>query len=653
MGQEQRGKQTDRGTGIADMNEQMSIRLDKLNALKAAGEDPFEVVTYDRTHDTATIVNNFDELEGKTVRIAGRLLSKRGMGKVSFCDIYDRSGKIQIFTKIDLLGEADYKKWQSLDIGDLVGVEGTVMRSERGEITVRNTGFVLLAKALRPLPEKFHGLKDTDTRYRQRYVDLIVNRDVKETFEQRSLMIKTIRRFLDDRDFLEVETPILNVIPGGATARPFVTHHNALDIDLYMRIAPELYLKRLIVGGMERVYEIGRNFRNEGLSVRHNPEFTMLELYQAYTDYKGMMEITEQIISACAIALHGSNQVTWRGRAIDLTPPFNRLSMAEAVKEYGGIDFDTLPDTEAARQLAVERGIEYRPEWKKGDFLSAFFEAYVEEKLIQPTFIYDYPVEISPLTKRKPGCPDITERFELFINGNEFANAYSELNDPVDQRQRFADQLSRREAGDDEANRLDEDYCVALEYGLPPTGGMGIGLDRLCMLLTDSDSIRDVLLFPTMKPLGAEGQPADSSELPSTEHGVGLTGTQKTIDFSKVKVEPLFKDMVDFETFSKSDFRAVKVVGCEEVPKSKKLLKFVLDDGTGQERVILSGIKQYYAPEELVGRTLLAICNLPPRKMMGIDSEGMLMSAIHDEEGEEKLNLIMLDQRIPAGAKLY
>lgn len=637
------------GLTTSEMNEQMQVRLQKLEALQAASNDPFEQLTFDWTHHAQTIVDNFDALEGQRVKVAGRIQSKRGMGKVSFVDLYDRSGKIQVFTKIDVLGEADYKAWQNLDLGDIVGVTGEVMRSQRGEITLRSTGYVLLAKALRPLPEKFHGLKDTDTRYRQRYLDLIVNQDVKRVFEQRSLIIKTIRRHLESLDFLEVETPILNTIPGGASARPFITHHNALNMELYMRIAPELYLKRLIVGGMERVYEIGRNFRNEGIDVKHNPEFTMIELYQAYTDYRGMMELTEQLISRCAMALHNSYQVTWQGVELDLTPPFNRLTMTEAVRQYAGVDFDAVPDTEAARQLALEHEMETRPEWKKGDYLNAFFEAYVEAKLIQPTYIYDYPIEISPLTKRKPGQPHLTERFELFICGNEFANAYSELNDPVDQRQRFAEQLARREAGDDEASRTDEDFCKALEYGMPPTGGMGMGIDRLCMLLTDSASIRDVLLFPTMKNLdGSRGEKKETETMPEA-----ASAAVEKVDFSKVKVEPLFEEAVDFDTFSKSDFRAVKVKACEAVPKSKKLLQFTLDDGTGTDRTILSGIHAFYEPEELVGKTLIAITNLPPRAMMGIESCGMLLSAVHEEDGEEKLHLLMVDDHIPAGAKLY
>lgn len=633
---------------LPELNEQMENRLNKLKTLQEAGEDPFEEVTYDVSHHTADIANDFETLEGKEVSVAGRIMSKRGMGKVSFCDLHDRQGKVQIFTKVDVLGEEAYAKWQNLDIGDVVGIKGEVMRTNRGEISLRNLGFTLLAKSLRPLPEKFHGLRDTDTRYRRRYLDLIMNQDVKSTFEQRSLIIKTIRNYLDSEAFMEVETPILNVIPGGAAARPFVTHHNTLDIDLYMRIAPELYLKRLIVGGLERVYEIGRNFRNEGMSVKHNPEFTMLEVYQAYTDYKGMMILAEQIISRCAMALHGSYKTTWNGVELDLTPPFQRLTMTEAVAQYSGVDFAAIEDLEAARRVAAEHNIEVRPEWGKGDILNMFFEKYVEEKLVQPTFIYDYPIEISPLTKRKPGHPDLTERFELFVCGNEFGNAYSELNDPVDQRGRFADQLARREAGDDEANRMDEDYCQALEYGMPPTGGLGIGIDRLTMMLTDSPSIRDVLLFPTMKPIAGSSAANESVAAVAEE-----TIEPEKIDFSKVRVEPLFTDPVDFDTFSKSDVRVVKVLNCEEVPKSKKLLKFTLDDGSDKDRIILSGIKQYYTAEELIGKTLLAITNLPPREMMGVPSEGMILSAVYEDDGAEGLQLIMLSPEIPAGAKIY
>lgn len=633
-------------------SEQMQIRRQKLEKLQAEGQDPFEQLRYPVSHHAAQVVADFAQLEGRRVSLAGRLMSKRGMGKVSFCDLADRSGSIQLFTKVDQLGEERYARWQSLDIGDWVGVEGEVMRTQRGEISIRTQDFSLLAKTLRPLPEKYHGLKDTDTRYRQRYLDLVMNPEVKEAFTRRSLIIRSIRNFLDARDFLEVETPILNVIPGGATARPFITHHNALDIDLYLRIAPELYLKRLIVGGMERVYELGRQFRNEGLSVRHNPEFTLLELYQAYTDYKGMMEITEQLIAHCADQVLGERRQTWQGVELNLEPPFRRLSMRDAVLEACGVDFYAVADDAEAFALAEAHGIAREASWHKGDVFNAFFERYCEEKLIQPTFIYDYPIEVSPLTKKKPGRPDITERFELFICGKEFANAYSELNNPIDQRERFAMQLAKREAGDEEANFMDEDFCVALEYGMPPTGGMGMGIDRLCMMLSDQASIRDVLLFPTMKPLdGAKregGQGAEAGKAPEAPQS-----EPERIDFSQVEIEPLFTGVVDFATFSKSDFRAVKVLDCEAVPKSKKLLKFTLDDGSGENRTILSGIREYYEPEALIGKTCVAITNLPPRAMMGLESRGMLISAVHREAGEERLNLLMLDEHIPAGAKLY
>lgn len=630
-------------------NDQIQIRLNKLQSLQAQGQDPFEQVRFETTHSCQDIHEQFDQLEGKTVRLAGRLMSKRGMGKVSFCDLRDRRGSIQLFTKIDALGEIAYKEWQKLDLGDWVGVEGEVMRTQKGEISLRNKQYVLLAKSLRPLPEKFHGLQDTDTRYRRRYLDLIVNPQVRDTFEKRSLIIRTLRRCLDERDFLEVETPILNTIPGGAAARPFITHHNAMNLELYLRIAPELYLKRLIVGGMERVYEIGRQFRNEGMDTKHNPEFTLLELYQAYTDYKGMMEITEHLISSCAEAVCGSTTVTWNGQELNLKPPFRRMTMREAVLEYAGVDFDQVPDLESALALARERNLECTENMGRGDIFNLFFETYCEHQLIQPTFICDYPVEISPLTKKKPGHPHLTERFELFICGAEFANAYSELNDPLDQRERFEAQLRKREQGDEEANRLDEDFCLALEYGMPPTGGMGMGIDRLTMLLTQAENIRDVLLFPTMKPLGESAQKMQTSNpsVPATPI------IEEQIDFSRVQIEPLFAEHVDFETFSQLDFRAVKVKDCVAVPKSKKLLQFTLEDGTGTDRIILSGIHAYYEPEELIGKTLIAITNLPPRAMMGVQSCGMLLSAVHQEEREERLQLLMVDNRIPAGAKLY
>lgn len=647
-------------TEYADISEQMANRMAKLRAYQENRCDPYEELRYDVTAHVADIAANFDDWEGKSFRVAGRLIGKRGMGKVSFCDLLDRSGAIQLFVKVDILGETSYKDWQSLDVGDWVGVEGEVMRTRVGELSLRVRQFTLLAKSLRPLPEKFHGLRDTDTRFRQRYLDLIVNPDVRRTFVKRSRIIQTIRDSLLAKDFLEVETPILNTIPGGAAAKPFVTHHNALDIDLYLRIAPELYLKRLIVGGLERVFEIGRNFRNEGLSTRHNPEFSMVELYQAYTDYKGMMDLTEELILAANDAVNPSRKLVWQGVDIDLTPPFRRASMRDLVLEATGVDFYALRSDEEAFELCRSKGLAVQPSWKKGDVFNFFFETYCEEKLIQPTFVYDYPIEVSPLTKKKAGQPEITERFEFFVNGKEFANAYSELNNPLDQRERFRSQLEKRKLGDDEATRMDEDFCVALEYGMPPTGGMGMGLDRLCMLLCDADSIREVLLFPTMKPLndaaakcGASAGKGDEGALPSGTTTDSLQTELERVDFSKVEIEPLFKDFVDFETFSKSDFRVVKVLACEAVPKSKKLLKFSLNDGTGEERIILSGIHAYYDPEELVGKTCIAITNLPPRKMMGIDSCGMLISAVHAEAGEERLHLLMVDGRIPAGAKLY
>lgn len=633
------------------LSDQEQIRLEKLEEMETAGANPFEVTTAEQDTHSVTILERFDELEGKQVKVAGRLMSKRGMGKVSFSDLQDREGRVQIFSKIDVLGEERFNEWLKLDIGDIVAVTGEVFRTQRGEISVRNHSYTLLAKGLRPLPEKFHGLQDTDTRYRKRYLDLIVNPDVTKTFINRSLIISTFRRVLDEMNFIEVETPLLNVIAGGASARPFVTHHNALDLDLFLRISPELYHKRLIIGGLERVYEIGRNFRNEGISVRHNPEFTMIELYQAYTDYHGMMDISEKLISESCLAVNGKLDIEFNGQAIDLTPPFARLSMNEAIAKYAGVDFSAVANADEAYKLAVEHNVEeVKPGMAKGDIMNLFFEQFCEERLIQPTFIYDYPIEISPLTKKKPGFEDIVERFELFINGMEFGNAYSELNDPRDQRERFLDQLRRRQDGDDEANLPDEDYIEAMEYGLPPTGGLGIGIDRLVMLLTDNPSIRDVLLFPTMKPLGGESAPAAAMSSVSIEPEAAAE--LEPIDFSKVKVEPLFEDHVDFDTFVKCDFRAVKVLECEEVPKSKKLLKFVLDDGSGTPRVILSGIKQFYEPEQLIGKTLIAITNLPPRPMMGLESCGMLLSAIHDEEGEEKLNLLVVSDRIPAGAKI-
>ena len=644
------GEQNATQNNTQNLSEILQVRRDKLKALQDAGRDPFQVNTSDRDILASEILERFEELENKDVCIAGRIMSKRGKGKVAFIDIHDRSGKMQIFAKHDDLGEDEYKTILKYDIGDIIEVKGFVFRTKVGEISVHAKKITLLSKSLLPLPEKYHGLKDTDLRYRQRYVDLIMNPEVKDTFIKRSKIIKTIRSYLDDMGYIEVETPVLNTIPGGAAARPFITHHNTLDIDLYMRIAPELYLKRLIVGGMEKVYEIGRLFRNEGMDVKHNPEFTTIEIYEAYTDYNGMMDRTEQMINRACVEVNGTDQIKYQGEDIDLSVPFKRMTMIDAVKQYAGVDFgEFIGDTEKAKEVAKELNLEVKPTDTWGNILNTAFEDYVEEQLVQPTFICDYPVEVSPLTKRKKDVPELVERFELFITRRELANAYTELNDPIDQRKRFEHQLMLREAGDDEANMLDEDFLTSLEYGMAPTGGMGMGIDRLTMLLTDSASIRDVIIFPTMKPLngvkdeiGVNSQPIES---PKAE--------PEKIDFSKVEIEPLFKDFVDFETFSKSDFRAVKVLACEAVPKSKKLLKFTLDDGTGTERTILSGIHAYYEPEELVGKTCIAIVNLPPRPMMGIDSCGMLISAVHHEEGEEKLHLLMVDDHIPAGAKLY
>lgn len=627
----------------------IQVRYDKLDALRESGRDPFAVTTSDRDVLTQTIKENFDDYENKDVCVAGRILSKRGKGKVSFLDLYDRSGKIQIFTKFDDIGEEEYgflKKW---DIGDIVEVKGFVFKTQMGEISIHAKAVKLLSKSLKPLPEKYHGLTNTDLRYRQRYVDLIMNPEVKDTFVKRSKIISSIRRYLDNQGFMEVETPMLVSNAGGATARPFTTHFNALDEDLKLRISLELYLKRLIVGGLEKVYEIGRVFRNEGVDTRHNPEFTLMELYQAYTDYNGMMDLTENLYRHVAQEVLGTTKITYNGIEMDLGKPFERITMVDAVKKYSGVDFDEINSDEEAKAIAKEKGIEFEDRHKKGDILNLFFEEYAEEHMIQPTFVMDHPIEISPLTKKKPDKEGYVERFEFFMNGWEMANAYSELNDPIDQRERFKAQEELLAQGDEEANTTDEDFLNALEIGMPPTGGIGFGIDRMCMLLTDSAAIRDVLLFPTMKTLGGvKSENGVSSKEVSTPNS-----EPEKIDFSKVKIEPLFEEAVDFDTFSKSDFRAVKVKECVAVPKSKKLLQFTLDDGTGTDRTILSGIHAYYEPEELVGKTLIAITNLPPRAMMGIDSCGMLLSAIHEEEGEEKLHLLMVDDHIPAGAKLY
>ena len=631
----------------------LRIRRDKLTELRENGKDPFVIRKYDKTHDFKTIRDSFDALEGSDVSVAGRILSRRDMGKANFIDLVDESGKMQIYIKSDDIGAdafAEYRKW---DIGDIVGVKGFVFRTRRGEISIHTKEITLLSKSLLPLPEKWHGLKDQDLRYRQRYVDLIVNPEVRDTFVKRSRIIAEIRNYLNERGFLEVETPILHNMAGGANARPFITHHNTLGIDLYLRIALELHLKRLIVGGFERVYELGRVFRNEGMDTRHNPEFTLLELYQAYTDYNGIMELTEDLIRTVARRVLGTETVTYGGVEIDLSKPFTRLSMVDAVKQYAGVDFGKIQSDDEAKALAKAHHIAYEERHKRGDILNLFFEQYCEDKLIQPTFITNHPVEISPLAKKMPENPAYTERFELFVIGREHANAFSELNDPIDQRARFEAQAALKACGDEEANDVDEDFLTALEYGMPPTGGLGIGIDRLVMLLTGEPSIRDVLLFPTMKPL--KDVNAGNDVVNNTPETVSndVKAEPEKIDFSKVEIEPLFKDFVDFETFSKSDFRAVKVLACEAVPKSKKLLKFTLDDGTGENRTILSGIHEYYEPEELVGKTCIAITNLPPRAMMGIDSCGMLISAVHSEEGKEKLHLLMVDNHIPAGAKLY
>ena len=645
-------EETRTGAPELSLNELLRIRREKLTNLQDAGRDPFAITRYDVTHHSAEILAAGDGLAGKEVSVAGRMMVKRIMGKASFCKIQDKQGVIQCYVARDDLGEEAYAEFKKMDIGDIIGVKGFVFRTKTGEITVHTKELTLLTKSLKPLPEKFHGLQDTDVRYRQRYLDLIVNPEVRDTFVKRSQILREIRRFLDGRGFMEVETPMLVPNAGGAAARPFETHYNALDEDVKLRISLELYLKRLIVGGLERVYEIGRVFRNEGVDTRHNPEFTLMELYQAYTDYNGMMELTEDMFRHLAKVICGSTTITYQGTEIDLGKPFDRLTMIDAVKKYSGVDFDAVKTLEEARALAREHSIAFEDRHTRGDIINLFFEAYCEENLIQPVFIMDHPVEISPLTKKKPTDPTKVERFELFIYGREMCNAYSELNDPVDQRARFAAQDAMAAAGDAEANHTDEDFLNALEIGMPPTGGIGYGIDRLVMLLTDSAAIRDVLLFPTMKSLdGAKKQEKSAAEIPAET--VAEAPEKEVIDFSNVKIEPLFTEYVDFETFSKSDFRAVKVLACEAVPKSKKLLKFTLDDGTGTDRVILSGIHEYYEPEELVGKTCIAITNLPPRKMMGIDSCGMLISAVHHEGEEEKLHLLMVDPHIPAGAKLY
>ena len=636
-----------------DIHQLLKVKREKLANLQEAGKDPFQITKYDVTHHSTDIKNNFEELEGKTVRIAGRVMSKRVMGKASFCNVQDLPGNIQVYVARDSIGEESYADFKKYDVGDIVGIEGEVFKTKTGETSVHAAKVTLLSKSLQILPEKFHGLTNTDIRYRQRYTDLIMNQDVKDTFVKRSRIISAIRRYLDGQGFLEVETPMLVSNAGGAAARPFETHYNALDEDVKLRISLELYLKRLIVGGMERVFEIGRVFRNEGLDTRHNPEFTLMELYQAYTDYYGMMDLTENMFRYVAQEVCGTTVIPYAEETIDLGKPFERLTMVDAVKKYAGVDFDQIPDTVAAKKLADEKGVHYEERHAKGDILNLFFEEFVEEHLIQPVFIMDHPVEISPLTKRKPDKPDYVERFELFIYGREMCNAYSELNDPIDQRERFKAQEAALAAGDEEANTTDEDFMNALEIGMPPTGGIGYGIDRLVMLLTNSPAIRDVLLFPTMKSLDGVNKKNDVNNTASEAPEKNVKTESEKIDFSKVKIEPLFEEMVDFDTFSKSDFRAVKVKECVAVPKSKKLLQFTLDDGTGTDRTILSGIHSFYEPEELVGKTLIAITNLPPRAMMGIDSCGMLLSAIHEEEGEEKLHLLMVDDHIPAGAKLY
>jgi len=644
---EQKANQTEQ-----DLNHVLKARRDKLAELQAAGKDPFQITKYDVTAHSTEIRENYSQWEEKEVSIAGRMMFKRVMGKASFCNLQDLKGRIQVYVARDSVGEESYKEFKKLDIGDIVGVKGTVFTTKTGEISVHATEFTLLSKSLQVLPEKFHGLTDTDLRYRQRYVDLIMNEEVKDTFIKRSRILAAIRKYLGGEGFMEVETPMLVSNAGGAAARPFETYFNALDEKFKLRISLELYLKRLIVGGLERVYEIGRVFRNEGLDTRHNPEFTLMELYQAYTDYHGMMDLTENLYRFVAQEVLGTTKISYNGVEMDLGKPFERITMVDAVKKYSGVDFNEIHTLEEARAAAKEKHVEFEERHKKGDILNLFFEAFVEEHLIQPTFVMDHPIEISPLTKKKPENPEYTERFEFFMNGWEMANAYSELNDPIDQRERFKAQEEQFAAGDEEANHTDEDFLNALEIGMPPTGGIGFGIDRMCMLLTDSAAIRDVLLFPTMKSLDAK-RGEGKAEKTVVSMAVGAGKAAEMIDFSNVKIEPLFEENVDFETFSKSDFRVVKVKGCEAVPKSKKLLKFTLNDGTDTERVILSGIHEYYEPEELIGKTCIAIVNLPPRAMMGIESCGMLISAVHEENGKEGLNLLMVDDRIPAGAKLY
>lgn len=647
MGEQQKVNQAD-----TDLNHVLKARRDKLAELQTAGKDPFQITKYDVTAHSMDIKDNYEQWEGKEAVIAGRMMFKRVMGKASFCNVQDLKGSIQVYVARDSVGEESYKDFKKMDIGDIVGVKGTAFTTKTGEISIHATEVTLLSKSLQVLPEKFHGLTDTDMRYRQRYVDLIMNAEVKDTFIKRSRILAAIRKYLGGEGFMEVETPMLVSNAGGAAARPFETHFNALDEDLKLRISLELYLKRLIVGGLERVYEIGRVFRNEGLDTRHNPEFTLMELYQAYTDYNGMMDLTEKLYRFVAQEVLGTTTITYKGVEMDLGKPFARITMVDAVKKYAGVDFDQIHTLEEARAVAKEKGVEFEGRHKKGDILNLFFEEFAEEHLVQPTFVLDHPVEISPLTKKKPGNPDYVERFEFFMNGWEMANAYSEINDPIDQRERFRAQEELLAQGDEEANHTDEDFLNALEVGMPPTGGIGFGIDRMVMLLTDSPAIRDVLLFPTMKSLDAK-KGEGKAEKAVENAAVAEEKVAEKIDFSNVKIEPLFEEMIDFDTFAKADFRAVKILECEAVPKSKKLLKFTLDDGTDRKRTILSGIHECYEPEDLIGKTAIAIVNLPPRKMMGIDSEGMLISAVHEEDGHEGLNLLMVNDRIPAGAKLY